>query len=673
MLLFSEREANAEEVCTVNLISLMVFWIVAIIAMFFSPEKAVSSLPAAFISSVWIVFLERRGAAEIMVYGPPFIFGFLLMSFTVYAAAIAAAVAPLIFFLKTNFLSKRVLSCEYLPPAFVLLLFSLPENLSHSLAFSLSLAGAFVLSVLLETTGLFVDERILSPYLKRFLSGIRKGKGKEKDSRESRISEKLPETGNSVRSNGNFPKGLVPETGMDGQARLPEDFVDEETRRRLRKAVEKGEISVDELSVLWVVPEGSGTGNPGSVQYGNGPAAVSEGKETTSRTEGTKPEEPGAEESGSEKVTSPMRRDGEETLSDDEEKNAEFDNEYVSRIHEGYVAGKIDDERFGIYRRTVFCLLNLLDTVADVPSVTSSDEEEGGLPKTSYDILKRVSLAEHVLNVVARAEELTREEFGETYLIIWPSVLAVCIAHDLGKAPTLRSRFSYYYGSHARVSAEILSRCTEGLPAEQRQNLYDVVLHHHGDSKKLSGQSKRLLELLKKADSLARKEEWNALTKDMPAVSDIAPGEFFRELFSALEEEIARGRVRRFPFVVNEREGILYVSPALVLSTLRRIVEERRIYMPDIFASEESVVAQAVSGFLIEVLPEFLPAGFLDEMRRSGRFFLFKHVLLDGSPQGRKTFVPFLLVSSAGAAGKAPEDFVSRVRDSAFWRVEVGT
>ena len=670
MLLFSEREANAWEVCTVNLISLMVLWIVAIVAMFFSPEKAVSSLPAAFISSVWIVFFERRGAAEIMVYGPPFIFGFLLMSFGVYAAAIAAAVAPLIFFLKTNFLSREVYFYEYFPAAFILLLFSLPQNMSHSLVLSLSLAGALVLSIILETTGLFVDERILFPHLKRVLSGIRKRK--EKESEEEKTSGQTTGIRVSIRDRDDLPKEAVPETGMDRQVHLPEDFVDEETRKRLRKAVEKGEISVDELSVLWVVPDGAGTENSGSAQNGNGPTTVSERKEAASRTERTEPEEPGAEGSEPEKAQ-PAGKDGERVLSDDEGENAEFDNEYVSRIHEGYVAGKIDDERFGIYLRTVLCLLNLLDTVADVPSVTSSDEEEGGLPKTSYDILKRVSLAEHVLNVVARAEELAREEFGETYLIIWPSVLAVCIAHDLGKAPTLRSKFSYYYGSHARVSAEILSRCTEGLPAEQRQNLYDVVLHHHGDSKKLSGQSKRLLELLKKADSLARKEEWNALTRDMPAATDIAPGEFFRELFSALEEEMSRGRVRRFPFVVNEREGILYVSPSLVLSTLRKIVEERKIYMPDIFASEESVVAQAVSGFLVEVLPEFLPAGFLDEIRRSGRFFLFKHVLLDGSPQGRKTFVPFLLVPSAGAAGKTPEDFVSRVRDSAFWRVEVGT
>ncbi len=670
MLLFSEREANAWEVCTVNLISLMVLWIVAIVAMFFSPEKAVSSLPAAFISSVWIVFFERRGAAEIMVYGPPFIFGFLLMSFGVYAAAIAAAVAPLIFFLKTNFLSREVYFYEYFPAAFILLLFSLPQNMSHSLVLSLSLAGALVLSIILETTGLFVDERILFPHLKRVLSGIRKMK--EKESEEEKTSGQTTGIRVSIRDRDDLPKEAVPETGMDRQVHLPEDFVDEETRKRLRKAVEKGEISVDELSVLWVVPDGAGTENSGSVPNGTIPDTSSERRMKSSRTERTEPEEPGAEGSEPEKAQ-PAGKDGERVLSDDEGENAEFDNEYVSRIHEGYVAGKIDDERFGIYLRTVLCLLNLLDTVADVPSVTSSDEEEGGLPKTSYDILKRVSLAEHVLNVVARAEELAREEFGETYLIIWPSVLAVCIAHDLGKAPTLRSKFSYYYGSHARVSAEILSRCTEGLPAEQRQNLYDVVLHHHGDSKKLSGQSKRLLELLKKADSLARKEEWNALTRDMPAATDIAPGEFFRELFSALEEEMSRGRVRRFPFVVNEREGILYVSPSLVLSTLRKIVEERKIYMPDIFASEESVVAQAVSGFLVEVLPEFLPAGFLDEIRRSGRFFLFKHVLLDGSPQGRKTFVPFLLVPSAGAAGKTPEDFVSRVRDSAFWRVEVGT
>ena len=593
------------------------------------------------------------------------------MSFGVYAAAIAAAVAPVIFFLKTNFLSREVYFYEYFPAAFILLLFSLPQNMSHSLVLSLSLAGALVLSIILETTGLFVDERILFPHLKRVLSGIRKRK--EKESEEGKTSGQTTGTRDSIRDRDDLPEEAVPKTGMDRQVHLPEDFVDEETRKRLRKAVEKGEISVDELSVLWVVPDGAGTETSGFITNGTIQDASSERRMKSSRTERAEPEEPEAERSEPEKVSQPAGKDGERVLSDDEEKNAEFDNKYVYRIHEDYVAGKIDDDRFSIYFRTVLCLLNLLDTVADVPSVTSSDEEEGGLPKTSYDILKRVSLAEHVLNVVARAEELAREEFGETYLIIWPSVLAVCIAHDLGKAPTLRSKFSYYYGSHARVSAEILSRCTEGLPAEQRQNLYDVVLHHHGDSKKLSGQSKRLLELLKKADSLARKEEWNALTRDMPAATDIAPGEFFRELFSALEEEMSRGRVRRFPFVVNEREGILYVSPALVLSTLRKIVEERKIYMPDIFASEESVVAQAVSGFLIEVLPEFLPAGFLDEMRRSGRFFLFKHVLLDGSPQGRKTFVPFLLVPSAGAAGKTPEDFVSRVRDSAFWRVEVGT
>lgn len=158
------------------------------------------------------------------------------------------------------------------------------------------------------------------------------------------------------------------------------------------------------------------------------------------------------------------------------------------------------------------------------PSVSSNQNDNKNLRASNslsdLDVLRKVDLRAHTLNVVEAIlkETEAKEIYGVGQIII------ACILHDFGKsrkvrelvAPDSVSENSSKYRPHAEVSGlyvrDVLSEKVRLLLLENDENseisetikqIAELVANHHNSSK----QWKHKVELINKADALARKKE----------------------------------------------------------------------------------------------------------------------------------------------------------------------
>ena len=141
-------------------------------------------------------------------------------------------------------------------------------------------------------------------------------------------------------------------------------------------------------------------------------------------------------------------------------------------------------------------ILGLLDREGDCPSVVNGKgESEGFMDQNAYDLLAKVTLFQHSLDV---AEEMIKA-FNASGAPS-PKILIASLGHDLGKLPSYRKTL-YSLGDHPLGSLTIL----EGLPGwneiPYKDELKRAIVSHHRNPQGL------LEEKLKEADMSARRME----------------------------------------------------------------------------------------------------------------------------------------------------------------------
>ena len=621
-------------------ILLCVLWTIPFAVMLSDPVRSLYVIPLAILVSVWIHLMKQVYENNFAAYAAPFVLALGLLPFGRYELLAGCVVPPFFRFFHEEVLGGDVKSYELLVPVFVSV-YAVVRGLGYGNGIALLSAGLFSAAI---------------PTVYFLLKG-RSDAGERTNDEFDAVSDNEEASVSDTEANPETTTGLESQKSTPPTAEDPRKII-----KQLKKKAASGKVSFDELSIIWnAVPAAEDReGHEAQILVG-------EKKEEDNCGNISAP----TEEVSPPAHTEPARNKSESNGALDENSGLLFNDGHVRRIYEEFVR-PLDIRKFGVYRRVSLRLLKLLDEVASVPSVTDEKEDRDGIPENSFELLKRISLAEHTRNVVRKAREITEEVFGDTYIIVWPTILLAAVAHDLGKARKFRNEVTSYYGGHARISAEIFSLHSEDLPREQRKTVFEIILHHHGEPKTLSEETKRFLAILKEADAAARNAEWKELSDDLPDRNEITPGDFLGELFRLMESEMERGSVKRYSFVLDEHSGLLYVSPRLVTEALRRAAQKKKVFWPDLFSSDDSAVARAVSSFLEEKITDLLPAGFYKGLA-SGRMFMLKHVFLDGKPSGRKPFVPFIISALPEFVEVDPERLVDAIRNSAFYRLEVSS
>ena len=143
-------------------------------------------------------------------------------------------------------------------------------------------------------------------------------------------------------------------------------------------------------------------------------------------------------------------------------------------------------------------ILHLLDQEGNCPSVVSMNGDvEGSWDENTYQLLARITLLDHSLNVAEQAVRLLGE--SESWHVI-PDTMIAALGHDLGKLQSLRGHL-YSTGEHPLAAGLPLSRITGFKDLPRKDEVLRAINLHHKRPDGLLGKT------LKKADQLARQRE----------------------------------------------------------------------------------------------------------------------------------------------------------------------
>jgi len=133
--------------------------------------------------------------------------------------------------------------------------------------------------------------------------------------------------------------------------------------------------------------------------------------------------------------------------------------------------------------------------------------------KTSYDILKNITLYDHSMNVVNEAIKILNEKAPNDKILYIASVIIAALAHDIGKIKKFEQRLKgitlemFKQISHQQISAQIFRELYPDYP--QKEQIVQAIHNHHNEYKK-DKDNNLLLEILIRADKEARKKEITA-------------------------------------------------------------------------------------------------------------------------------------------------------------------
>lgn len=155
----------------------------------------------------------------------------------------------------------------------------------------------------------------------------------------------------------------------------------------------------------------------------------------------------------------------------------------------------------------------------DVQSVISKyDCKNSKNADDEYDILKQISLLDHLLNTCSIAYKISKSEFSNISTSIHMAALSGLL-HDIGKHPKfypIENGRQYYRSSdHPKYSIEAVRYFINRLKIDPQifDLVIDAILKHHLDSKGHQSISSlpSLTEILRQADRRARQEELVAI------------------------------------------------------------------------------------------------------------------------------------------------------------------
>jgi len=161
-------------------------------------------------------------------------------------------------------------------------------------------------------------------------------------------------------------------------------------------------------------------------------------------------------------------------------------------------------------------LLSLLDQQGQCPSVVDiRGDVEGGWDENTYQLLARISLLDHSLNVAEEVVQLLSE--NKAWHVI-PDTMIAALAHDMGKLESMRG-YLYSVGEHPLAAGRAFTGISEFEKLPKKDEILQAIKLHHKMPKGLLGKT------LKKADQKARQKELESTTlqKDFADIKEQAP------------------------------------------------------------------------------------------------------------------------------------------------------
>ena len=214
-------------------------------------------------------------------------------------------------------------------------------------------------------------------------------------------------------------------------------------------------------------------------------------------------------------------------------------------------------------------LLEFLDRHGNCPSivVTKGDSEADEL-YTVTEILEKVSLREHSVNVAREMLRLLKETYKD-YEELIPSALVVSFGHDIGKAPILRGDGVYTKLDHPGLSEMKIRELFSGNEPHWFDKITRVVKEHHGHTKD------QFTSLFRKADSRAREIEIVSFNREF----SLKKWEEWFDVKRFLEIVLPEINVLKGHNKWNALSygSYVYLQPDLVYNSTKKIGSEKKI------------------------------------------------------------------------------------------------
>jgi len=159
------------------------------------------------------------------------------------------------------------------------------------------------------------------------------------------------------------------------------------------------------------------------------------------------------------------------------------------------------------YLKAVSTLLAILDAHGDCPSVVriQQDHEYQALQNV-FDLLSRISLLDHSLNVAEQMiSDVARLKTRDPEMIMG-KILVAALGHDIGKIPDLMDGENYRKGDHPYISYLVLKNAIFTETTPQHEDILSAVKSHHFQIRD------GFTHDLRKADQAAREREAEQLS-----------------------------------------------------------------------------------------------------------------------------------------------------------------
>jgi hypothetical protein len=148
-------------------------------------------------------------------------------------------------------------------------------------------------------------------------------------------------------------------------------------------------------------------------------------------------------------------------------------------------------------------ILKLLDDEGDCPSVVrrNSREPEKGLKTNIYDMLAKIPLYRHSVNVAREIARACKQQ------AVVPKAVIAALAHDLGKIPSYQEK-AYSTGDHPHIAPMVLGTLESFNKLPFAEDILEAVRFHHRPNPEQD-----LAQKLKDADQASRSKEIAAMLK----------------------------------------------------------------------------------------------------------------------------------------------------------------
>ena len=282
----------------------------------------------------------------------------------------------------------------------------------------------------------------------------------------------------------------------------------------------------------------------------------------------------------------------------------------ICPFYEQYIESHKQVLTFNNCYEPVLRLLICLDKHGDCSSVVHDGSESSySRSENLYNLLGKISLLEHSLNVAGEIISIVNDGSGQDSDMRRGMLLIASLGHDLGKIPDLRKNTSYATGDHPIISQAELNRImADSVP--ERQKILDAVRDHHLKT------SQPLTLMLKKADHQARAKEIKMLS---PTVSNKTKSQTQMNIstvnaptktdLSWMDINVLKGRIEEKINVLHNnkfnafsmRNGLVYVMPELISSIVYDLAEaENRL---DVINESKRNIEHTVRFLLKEYIP----------------------------------------------------------------------